>query len=232
MLLTSDWQVYSPFLYFREVEARRRDVVAIDLQLLRRSWYYDYLRRAFPEGMGRVRAEVDAFLEDLHAWDRDPGPYERDAALSRRINERFFGMIVALVDRHLQTGPVYVTRDVALPAFAVDKELPPLLARRYALVPQGIVFELSSDRTFREPHRGALRMRGLFDGTVPIEGDDVVSLKVRPVYLTMVTSRGLYLAGHGRLEQAREAFREVLALDAGFEPARQGLARAEPLGAR
>ncbi len=157
---------------------------------------------------------------------------ERDAALGRRINERFFGMILALVDRHRQTGPVYVTRDVALPAFAVDKELPPLLAQRYALVPQGIVFELSSDRTFREPHRAALRMRGLFDGTIPIEGDDVVSLKVRPVYLTMVTSRGLYLAGHGRLEQAREAFREALALDAGFEPARQGLARAEALGAR
>ena len=160
------------------------------------------------------------------------GLYERDAALGRRINERFFGMILALVDRHRQTGRVYVTRDVALPAFAVDKELPPLLAQRYALVPQGIVFELSSDRTFREPHRAALRMRGLFDGTVPIEGDDVVSLKVRPVYLTMVTSRGLYMAAHGRLEQAREAFREALALDPGFEPARQGLARVEALGAR
>ena len=75
-------------------------------------------------------------------------------------------------------------------------------------------------------------MRGLFDGTIPIEVDDVVSLKVRPVYLTMVTSRGLYLAGHGRLDQAREAFRETLALDPGFEPARQGLARVEASGTR
>ncbi|HTF37989.1 MAG TPA: DUF2723 domain-containing protein, partial [Blastocatellia bacterium] len=48
MLLTRDWQVYSPMLYFREIEHRRDDAVVIDVNQLRRSWYFDYLRRAYP----------------------------------------------------------------------------------------------------------------------------------------------------------------------------------------
>ena len=48
LLLTLDWQVASPMLYTREIEQRRRDIKAIDVQLLRRSWYFDYLRRSHP----------------------------------------------------------------------------------------------------------------------------------------------------------------------------------------
>src|SRR5262249_39827823 len=43
LVLTTDWQVYSPFLYVREIEQTRRDAVVIDVNQLRRTWYYDYL---------------------------------------------------------------------------------------------------------------------------------------------------------------------------------------------
>src|SRR6185369_2668757 len=42
MLLTSDWQVYSPMMYTRQIEHRRKDVITIDINQLRRSWYFDY----------------------------------------------------------------------------------------------------------------------------------------------------------------------------------------------
>ena len=48
LLLTLDWQVASPMLYTREIEQHRRDIKAVDVHLLRRSWYFDYLRRAYP----------------------------------------------------------------------------------------------------------------------------------------------------------------------------------------
>src|SRR5262249_11921288 len=62
MLLTMDWQVYSPMFYLREIEDVRRDVVVIDVNQLRRSWYFDYLRRAYPEVMDQSRDRVDAFV--------------------------------------------------------------------------------------------------------------------------------------------------------------------------
>src|SRR5262249_11054395 len=89
MLLTRDWQVSSPLLYVREVEQRRRDVIELDLALMERTWYFDYLARQYPDLLSRSRAQVDAYLEDLKSYERDPSPYQRDAALASRLKSRF-----------------------------------------------------------------------------------------------------------------------------------------------
>jgi hypothetical protein len=49
LLLTLDWQVASPMFYAQEIEHRRLDAKIVDVNLLRRSWYFDYLRRAHPD---------------------------------------------------------------------------------------------------------------------------------------------------------------------------------------
>src|SRR5205814_3026996 len=63
VLLTLDWQVVSPMFYAQEIEQRRRDVKVIDINLLRRSWYFDYLRHAYPGLIDRSREKIDAFVE-------------------------------------------------------------------------------------------------------------------------------------------------------------------------
>jgi tetratricopeptide (TPR) repeat protein len=68
-----------------------------------------------------------------------------------------------------------------------------------------------------------LEARGLFDGTIRFEDDDVVMLKVRPVYLRMVVNRGRYLAAYGRHEEAIEAFKQALAFDPDFKYAQQSI---------
>jgi hypothetical protein len=55
LLLTLDWQVASPMLYAQEIEQRRRDVKVVDINLLRRSWYFDYLKHAYPGLIERSR---------------------------------------------------------------------------------------------------------------------------------------------------------------------------------
>src|SRR6266516_5979135 len=64
LLLTQDWQVVSPMLYAQEVEQRRPDVKVVDANLLRRSWYFDYLRHAYPGLIERSREKIDPYLED------------------------------------------------------------------------------------------------------------------------------------------------------------------------
>src|SRR6266516_2184840 len=71
LLLTQDWQVVSPMLYAQEVEQRRPDVKVVDANLLRRSWYFDYLRHAYPGLIERSREKIDPYLEDLKEWERD-----------------------------------------------------------------------------------------------------------------------------------------------------------------
>ncbi|HKQ09310.1 MAG TPA: DUF2723 domain-containing protein [Blastocatellia bacterium] len=224
MLLTDDWQVYSPLLYLREVEGERKDVVAIDILQLRRSWYYDYLDRAYPEMMAAARDKVAAFLEDLRHWEQDPELYNRDVTLNQRINTRFYDMLEAFVTNHIQSAPVYVTSNVAVSTQGQDHEFSEWLRKTYDFVPSGLVFQVSNKGGgFVAPPEVALETRGLNDGSLKFADDDVVRIKVLPIYKVMLTNRGRYLAAYGRHDLAVAAFREALALDPGYQAAEQGL---------
>jgi tetratricopeptide (TPR) repeat protein len=223
MLLTQDWQVYSPMLYVREIEHRRDDAVVIDVNQLRRSWYFDYLRRAYPSTIEQASDQVEAFLEDLRHWEHDPDLYQRDLMLNQRINSRFYEVILAFVTNHIRSAPVYVTLDIAGNRDGPDAELTKSLAGLYQFIPQGLVFQVTTDREFRQPADPHLIMRGLADGTIKFDDDDVVTLKVLPVYVTMSYNRGRYLAANGRHEQAIEAYRQSLALNPRFSLAQQAV---------
>ncbi len=97
LLLTLDWQVASPMLYAQEIEGRRRDVKVVDVHLLRRSWYFDYLKRACPQVIARSQREVDAYLAELKQWERDPRAYKDSAVRTERINSAYREMWQALV---------------------------------------------------------------------------------------------------------------------------------------
>jgi tetratricopeptide (TPR) repeat protein len=132
-------------------------------------------------------------------------------------------MILAFVSNHLQAGPVYITLDIAGNREGQDSELTKSLISSYQLVPQGLVFEVTSDRKFKQPADLRMNTRGLDDGTIKFGNDDVVTLKVFPVYVNMFYNRGRYLAVNGRHDQAIEAFKQALSLNPGFAIAQQGL---------
>lgn len=222
LLLTLDWQVASPMLYAREVEQRRRDVKIVDVHLLRRSWYFDYLRHAYPDLVERSRDKIDAFVAELKQWEHDPGAYTNNNALTERISSRFAEMIQSCVTRENEVAPVYITHDFLF-AHDPDREVSEWLTKNYQLVPEGLVFKLASDRSFHDPREVRLEKRGLNDGTLRFEKDDVVRVKVFPAYTTMLVNRGRYLALFNRHERAINAFKQALALDPGLEAARQGL---------
>ncbi len=223
LLLTLDWQVESPMFYVQEVEQRRRDVKIVDINLLRRSWYFDYLRHAYPGLIERSRDKIDAFVENLKEWERDPGAFTRNQALTQRISAAFEEMIQSIVTHESKVAPVYITRDLLL-ADTTNGELTTWLTQTYQLVPQGLVFNLAGDQSFHDPRDLHIQTRGLADGTLRFEKDDVVNLKVIPVYTSMLINRGRYLALFNQHDRASAAFRQALVLDPGLAAAQQGLA--------
>ena len=227
MLMTQDWQVYSPLMYVREVERQRRDVVAVDAQLLRRLWYYDYLRKEYPEMIAQTRPQVDAFLDDLSAWDKDPQLYDSDVTLNRRINTRFTDMMLAFVSYQMRNGGVYLTEDLA-PNLAGDmNDFTKALGKDYQYVPQGLVFQLEGDRSFHTPANPQWQVRGLFDGSLSFDPDDVVEQKVAPAYLNMLVNRGRYFAANAHPELSIEAYDQALKLRPDFPAARKSLAEVQ-----
>lgn len=222
LLLTQDWQVVSPMLYAQEVEQRRSDVKVVDVNLLRRSWYFDYLRHAYPGLIERSREKIDAFVQILKEWERDPGAFARDQLLTQKITAVFFDMLRSIVINENRVAPVYITRDLLF-AETTNAELAKWINQNYQLVPEGLVFKLAGDQSFHDSPNPQLKTRGLADGTVRFENDDVINVKILPVYTSMLINRGRYLGLFNQHERAIIAFRGALALDPSLAAAREGL---------
>ncbi|PYI72801.1 MAG: hypothetical protein DMF08_05235 [Verrucomicrobia bacterium] len=222
LMLTQDWQVASPMFYAQEIEQRRGDVKVVDINLLRRSWYFDYLKHADPDMMERSREKIDPYVAILKQWERDPAAFSRSQDLTQRISMAFLEMIQAIVRNEIRVEPVYITNDVLI-ADSLNSYLTRWIPQTYQLVPQGLVFNLATDQSFHDSPDPHLHMRGLADGTVRFAKDDVANLKILPAYTRMLTNRGKYLASVNQPERAILAFKRALALDPGFTTAREGL---------
>jgi tetratricopeptide (TPR) repeat protein len=213
MLITLDWQVYSPLQFLHEAENLRPDVIAIDINQMRRSWYFDYLEIAYPQTMEQAREQKEAFLEDLRQWEKTPELYDRNLSLNQRISERFKGLILKMVENQLMTSTVYATQEIVTSQESRDSDWMRDLASRYGFVPQGLVFQVFPDKQFREPAEPRLEMRGLVDDSIKFEKNDVVRQKVLPVYVTMLYNRGRYFAAAGKHDRAVEAFKQALEME-------------------
>ena len=223
LMLTQDWQVASPMLYAQEIEHRRSDVKVVDINLLRRSWYFDYLQHAHPDMMDRSSEKIDPYVAILKQWERDPAAFARSQDLTQRISMAFLEMIQAIVRNEITVAPVYITNEL-LVADTLNAYLTRWIPQTYQLVPQGLVFNLVTDPSFHESPDPHLRMRGLADGTVRFAKDDVANVKILPAYTGMLINRGRYLALFNQHEGAIFAFKEALALDPNLAAAQQGLA--------
>ena len=184
LLLTLDWQVASPMLYTREVENRRPDIKAIDVSLLRRSWYFDYLRRVYPDMIARSRNEVDRLSRAAQTMGKGsqgirqkPSVNVADQSGLQRIVARSWSC------GELKVGPVYVTEEVFVLRESGEREFTQWLNQNFQGIPTGLVFQLFRDREFHDPGELHLQMRGLTNETKRrFEDDDVVKLKVIPAY--------------------------------------------------
>jgi len=223
LLLTLDWQVQSPMLYTRAIEQRRRDLKVLDINLLRRSWYFDYLGRAYPEMLERSRSQVDSFVTDLKQWEQDPEVYRKDPQLAQRIESAFHKMLRSFVTEETKIAPVYVTSEVMFHTEGSDAVLTEWLLRNFQPIPRGLVFELTTDRGFHDPGEIHFETRGLGDGTLHFEKDDVVVVKLIPAYIQMLGQRGRYLALLDQHERAVAAFEQALVLDPSSKSAQIGL---------
>jgi hypothetical protein len=197
-------------------------VKVVDINLLRRSWYFDYLKHAHPGLIDRSRDKIDPYVGLLRQWERDPGAFARNEELTRRISMAFLEVIQSIVRNEIRVAPVYITNDV-LSSDQTNAYLTRWIPQSYQLVPQGLVFNLAPDQSFHDSPDPHFRTRGLADGTVRFAKDDVVMLKVLPAYTRMLINRGRYLALFNQHERAILVFKEALTLDPNLTAAQQGI---------
>jgi hypothetical protein len=104
-IITDWWDVYSPVFYLQHVEHVRPDVCIIDKELVRRSWYFDYLSRAYPWLVERSRLEIDSYRLYLDQFEQ--GRLKDPAEIQRR----YIALLESFITRSPER-PAYTTYDV------------------------------------------------------------------------------------------------------------------------
>jgi hypothetical protein len=123
ILLTSNWSFYSPLMYRQLVDRKRLDVTAIDFELLRRSWYYDYLEKIDPDLSRNIEFERKRLMPQLKLFERGL-QYEQ-----KEIEDAFQSLITAIMST--PGRPKYIDHGTQFRDLA-----------RFTRIPQGIVYRL------------------------------------------------------------------------------------------
>ncbi len=101
MALVENWDFYSPWLYFHFEENFRPDIVLLDKELMRRSWYIDFIRRYHHDLYARSQAEIEEFLRQVR-------PFERGKFFSSEtIDKAYYDMLHAIIAHESSVRPVY-----------------------------------------------------------------------------------------------------------------------------
>lgn len=202
IVLSYQWDYWlSASYYYQLVEGRRKDVVVLDKELFRRSWYFKQIEQHHPWLIERSRKEVDEFLAELYKFEHNL-PY--NPAL---IQARFEALIQSFLMKNYADRPLYVT-----------SEIEPEFVRGFQKVPAGIAFRLTTDTTYQSitPKEFAFR---------PITKSGKYSETIRSLYASAYTNQAVYLAMGGDGETAKTYLAKALEVRPGFSAALTWLQR-------
>jgi hypothetical protein len=228
LLLTRDWQLYSPALYLQRIENLRPDLIVIDTELLRRRWYFDYLHAAAPDLMRSVAEEERRFLALRDAWERGEIP-DRDPRIGQ-LQAAYVALIDAFIRQANTAGwPVHIGPNRGAGPFrattlAGQPDMEPGVGTGWRWVPVGLSFRATASPTL--PREGE-RMPPLvwrvepFQRVVPTAPE----YKVQASRADMATLRGLYLAQTGNPTAAEADWLAALAVDPAHTAAKELLSR-------
>ncbi|MBM4165889.1 MAG: DUF2723 domain-containing protein [Ignavibacteria bacterium] len=133
IIISYQWDYFvSASYYFQTIEHWRTDVVVIDKELLRRSWYFLQLKRHYPWLVERSQKEIDAFLVELDKFEHNL-PYHYQT-----IEGAFRALISSFISKNRNERPVYVTPEI-------EAEY----TQGFQRIPSGLAFRLLRED---EPH--------------------------------------------------------------------------------
>jgi hypothetical protein len=136
VILVENWDFYSPWLYLHFEENYRPDMVFLDKELMRRSWYIDFIRRYFGEIYQRSKPEFEEFL-------RQVAPFERNRPYNpQEIDRAYYAMLQGVIRHEMTLRPVYTN--------VLDD---PKLMNGLKPIPSGLLVKFSSNDTFLDAPR-------------------------------------------------------------------------------
>ncbi len=210
IVISAQWDYWcSAFWYKQKVEGYRTDVVLIEKELLRRTWYLEQFKKWYPATAKLVENEMALYLGQLELFESEQ---EYNPVL---IQQYYVGLINALIDKNYGTKPVYVTLDV------IESSADAEIAFKYQKIPQGFAFRLEKENNFYQTNLDKIDVAKFLE--FKKDRNNHLVQGILSVASLNVTNIGRYAQSTNDTETARKSFEMALKIDPTNQNAQIGL---------
>lgn len=190
IVFSYQWDYFiSASYYFQLVENFRRDVVVVDKELLRRSWYYNQLTTNHPTLLNGVKSDVDQFVEALKPFERNQKEKINNQLLEFLFRRIMTGLVATNIDKHdYFIAPELVDGEVKRGEFQ--------LPEGYTLVPHLFLFKVVNTSDYVEAPLPEFKIR--FD-----QKDDQYITSLKGFVASMLVRRAMYEMQFNKTDRAK-----------------------------
>lgn len=195
IIVSTQWDFWvSASFYYQFVKDIRKDIVVIDKELLRKSWYLRHIKILYPEIYGRLENEFLKYEEELIKFERNTDRYtkpqnETDRQNLLKIQNAFSLLLNGLVDKNIMDYNFYTT-------FEIEQEKNEKFGKDYFKIPEGLLIRYTKenkyDSTFTEQ---------VFKYSIPKDDDYYHNFIINAYYMSYL-NRANYLINNDQLEKA------------------------------
>jgi hypothetical protein len=190
IIISFQWDYFvSASYYYQLVERFRSDVVVIDKELLRRSWYFKQLETQHPQVIKQSKLEIDAFLIELYKFEHNL-PYAYEV-----IENRFAEVIRSIIEKNIDEQAVYVTGEIETQYLS-----------GYEKIPAGLCFRIIKRGQVVEPKKYNFKYRSHKKRNKYIDN-------INELYVNAMIVNALYHANLNRFNLAEEFINKGLEIN-------------------
>ena len=166
IILTKTWDHYSPWLYLKFIENKRPDVRLMDTELLRRSWYLNYLEDNYPELYSKSENEINQFRKQVYLFENNL-PYDQNV-----IEKSYVGMVQSFLLKNHPQKPLYCD-------LLVDQKF----LASFIRFPEGVIYRLHGELGYYPFPFPELQLRGILEQKLPRDERTLFNLQYYPVII-------------------------------------------------
>jgi len=221
VIFSTQWDFWiSSSFYQQFVKNIRPDIVVIDKELLRKTWYMNHIEVVYPEIYKNSQIEFEAYTKELIKFEANPDRYtkpgsETDRQDLIRIQTTFLNLLNSLVDRNYDTRGIYTT-------FEIEQEKAEKFGRDYNRVPEGLLIRLTKEKgyvEYKEPD-----FKYTFTDRKDYHHNFIVT-----AYYSAYLSRANYLMNYAKFDEAEELLKRAIEVNPYAPEAKQLISKISQL---
>lgn len=202
IIMSTQWDFWvSASFYQQYVHNIRPDVIVIDKELMRKSWYLKHLRDHYPELYLRSNTEFEAYAKELFKFEKFTENYtkpknETDKQNLMLIQTTFMNLLNSIITKNPEYA-FYTTSEI-------EEDKNERMMKDYARIPEGLLFRYSPkmeyDSTYTEPEI-------VFTKT---NETDYYHTFLMNAYYMMFLNRASFLMNFNKFEKAETLIKRAL----------------------